>query len=101
MKVQYVADDGKVFDTEIECLNHETLTAFGSDVRFVNMVDTILSAITSQDDRANEVILFEDEEDKIRVATILAKHLRALLEVFELIEYEHSPTKVPKRKNRK
>jgi hypothetical protein len=85
MKVQYVAEDGAIFDTEIACVTHETRTAFGSDARFVNSVDETLASLVSEDDRGNAVIYFGDDDDKIRVATAIASHFETLQTAYDII----------------
>ena len=67
MKVQYVAEDGTTFDNEVECKQHELHTAFGSDARFVNAVDEMLTPLIGTDDRGNGVIWFDTEEEDILI----------------------------------
>jgi len=98
MKVQYVAEDGAIFDTEIECVTHETRTAFGSDARFVNTVDEILTPLVSEDDRGNAVIHFDHDDEKIQVAIAIAKSFEDLRSMFEAIFDEQAKKKRPSKR---
>jgi hypothetical protein len=100
MKVQYVAEDGAIFDTEIACVTHETRTAFGSDARFVNSVDETLASLVSEDDRGNAVIYFGDDDDKIQVATAIASHFGSLSNAYEIILAKFNKDTRPAKKKK-
>jgi len=85
MKVQYVADDGTSFDTEVECKSYELSQTFGADTRFLNVVDDMLTYLVSADDRGNPVIPFETEDEKTRVSIAIATDFQRLKDAFDVI----------------
>lgn len=88
MKIQYVADDGTAFETEIECKEYEKSVSFGSDVRFVDVIADILSPVTHTSDRGYAVIDFEEGDDQIDVAIALAKNFEKLSEAYYRVSSE-------------
>jgi|ERR1700682_3724243 len=89
MKVQYLADDGTIFNTESDCINYEQREPISSDPRFVNIVDSILDHLTTSSDvLGTRVIYFENDEDKLKVSKALAANIGDLLTVYNTIEEE-------------
>jgi hypothetical protein len=99
MKVQYVADDGTIFGSEVECMNYEAYSAFGSDTRFVDVVESMLSPLVAREDRGYKCIYFEAEDEKSAVARAIARNFYALSQVFEEVKNEinQKPLKADKK----
>lgn len=90
MKIQYVAEDGTTFDSEVECMNHETYAVFGSDARFLDVVESILEPLVNFDSQSNKCIYFESSFNKTNVAITLAKNFYTLMQAFDEIKNELS-----------
>ena len=104
MKVQYVADDGTSFETEVECKSYELSQTFGADTRFLNVVDAMLQHLVTGDDRGNPVINFETEDEKTRVSIAIASHFETLRVAYEtMCDDQHvanSKAKVPAKQGK-
>lgn len=56
MKVQYVSEDGRVFDNEDDCRKHESI-----DYDYLSeKIEHFVQTHGSQDDRGNDVMYAED-----------------------------------------
>jgi hypothetical protein len=86
MKIQYVAEDGTVFDVEADCKEHEQVTCRGAHPRFVQAVaEALCKRVTYVDDRGTQIIPFDDDSDTAKVAIAIARHLDTLVAVYDSI----------------
>jgi hypothetical protein len=99
MKTIYRADDGKEFDTALDCHRYERSMSIGSDARFVDKLAVILQPVIASDDRGNDVIHAStddtDEYSLTEMAIYLADHLDELVELRDQIAHERMKPKNP------
>jgi len=83
MKIQYVADDGIAFDTEMDCREYEQTTAVGSDPDFINAIVAALRPIIHETDEGYNAISFDDAADYAKVAVAIAKNFVSFEDALE------------------